>query len=186
MKKQPSNYNDLRVIKTEKLIRGSFHELAQEKPISKITVRELVQRAEINKTTFYAHYETIQDLIDTLERETINYIIDNMGNVMQLFEDSDLFIDNLYRSLSDCQINSISHVNPNCSDFTQRLKEAINQALTENDINSKQYQKIRVLITFIVNGLLGLLRNPSVTQESDLNLIKEFVCAGLNTQPISR
>lgn len=52
MEKQRMNYNDLRVLKTEKLIRSALHELAQEKPISRITVKELVKRAEINKTTF--------------------------------------------------------------------------------------------------------------------------------------
>jgi len=49
------NKNDLRSIKTEKAIRKAFHQLSQEKEVSKITVRELSQRAEINKSTFYAH-----------------------------------------------------------------------------------------------------------------------------------
>ena len=59
--------HDLRYIKTEKAIRKTFHELLQEKDISKITVKERTERAEINKTTFYAHYETLQDLVNTLE-----------------------------------------------------------------------------------------------------------------------
>ena len=48
--------HDLRYIKTEQAIRKTFHELLQEKDISRITVKELTERAEINKTTFYAHY----------------------------------------------------------------------------------------------------------------------------------
>ena len=47
---------DLRVKKTERAIRKAFYELMLEKPIPKITVKELAERAEINKTTFYAHY----------------------------------------------------------------------------------------------------------------------------------
>ena len=46
--------HDLRYIKTEQAIRKTFHELLQEKDVSKITVKELTERAEINKTTFYA------------------------------------------------------------------------------------------------------------------------------------
>ena len=44
--------HDLRYIKTEKAIRKTFHELLQEKDINRITVKELTERAEINKTTF--------------------------------------------------------------------------------------------------------------------------------------
>ena len=60
---------DLRYIKTEKAIQKAFHELLQEKTLQKITVKEIAERAEINKTTFYAHYETLPDLIDHLESE---------------------------------------------------------------------------------------------------------------------
>ena len=41
--------NDLRYIKTERAIRKAFHDLLQEKDMKRITVRELVERAEINK-----------------------------------------------------------------------------------------------------------------------------------------
>ena len=44
--------HDLRYTKTEKAIRKTFHELLQEKDIRRITVKELAERAEINKTTF--------------------------------------------------------------------------------------------------------------------------------------
>lgn len=179
MEKQRMNYNDLRVLKTEKLIRGALHELAQEKPISKITVKELVKRAEINKTTFYAHYDTIQDLIDTLEQETIVYIVDNMGSVTRLLEEPERFIDDLYHALADCRINSISHINPNHTDFTRRLNQSIHQALEEKEVDVRQHQQMRILIPFIVSGLLGLLRNPSSTEEADLAFIKKFVRNGL-------
>ena len=68
--------NDLRYIKTERAIRKAFHDLLQEKDMKRITVRELVERAESTKTTFYSHYETLPDLLDTLERErsTISWI----------------------------------------------------------------------------------------------------------------
>lgn len=44
-KSEKMNYHDLRVMKTEKLIRRTFHELIQEKSIYKITVKKLVERA---------------------------------------------------------------------------------------------------------------------------------------------
>lgn len=57
---------DLRIKKTKRAIRSAFAELIKEKPMEKITVKEIAERAEINKTTFYAHYETVYDLVDQL------------------------------------------------------------------------------------------------------------------------
>lgn len=56
---------DLRIKKTKRAIRSAFAELIKEKPMEKITVKEIAERAEINKTTFYAHYETVYDLVHT-------------------------------------------------------------------------------------------------------------------------
>lgn len=43
-------------VKTRNLIRDTFAELLYEKKnINKITVTELVQRADINRSTFYSH-----------------------------------------------------------------------------------------------------------------------------------
>ena len=44
---------DLRVTKTQRAIRAAFLELREKKPLEKITVKELCQRAEIHKSTFY-------------------------------------------------------------------------------------------------------------------------------------
>ena len=49
---------DIRVKKTKRAIQKAFVALLLEKPIEKITVKEIAERAEINKTTFYSHYET--------------------------------------------------------------------------------------------------------------------------------
>ena len=43
---------DLRVKKTERAIRRAFYELMLEKPIPKITVKELAERAEIKSGTY--------------------------------------------------------------------------------------------------------------------------------------
>lgn len=48
-------------VKTRNLIRDTFAELLYEKKnINKITVTELVQRADINRSTFYSHYDDVR------------------------------------------------------------------------------------------------------------------------------
>lgn len=173
------NYHDLRVQKTEKAIRKAFHELAQEKDIHKITVRELAQRAEINKTTFYTHYDTMRDLIDALEKESLDYIISNLGQISLLFEQPDQFVENLYRTLCNCKIDIISHVNPNNRNFALKIHEAVMAEAKRKGIDIQQYHDIQTLLIFIMSGLLGLLKNHPKLHPANLTCIKQFVKNGL-------
>lgn len=63
------NNNDSRVRRTKKLIRQGLTELAKTKNITKITVKELTDLIDINRGTFYLHYNDIFDLVDSLENE---------------------------------------------------------------------------------------------------------------------
>jgi AcrR family transcriptional regulator len=169
---------DLRYMKTEQAIRKAFHELLLEKDMKRITVRELVERAQINKTTFYAHYETMPDLIDTLETENINYIIDNLDQVQLLFEDPDRFIDDLYRNLLDCRISTIGKNGAGSQSFIDRLKSSIGQELKSRNIDAAQYGNVTTLLVFILHGLLGVA-NMGENSPMDLEMIKDFVRNGL-------
>lgn len=51
---------------TEDAICNAFLELLLERDIRKISVKEICDRAEINRGTFYLHYTDIVDLIDRL------------------------------------------------------------------------------------------------------------------------
>ena len=55
--------NDLRVTKTLEAIDASFRTLMLERGFEGITVKELCERARINKKTFYRYYETLDDLL---------------------------------------------------------------------------------------------------------------------------
>lgn len=170
--------HDLRYIKTEKAIRKALHELAQEKDINKITVKELSERAEINKTTFYSHYETLPILIQTLENEIIEYIISNLDRVTLLFEDSDKFIDNLYNNLQDCNINGINKFNIGDQHFANLLAESIEKEVILRNINTSKYSQISSLLTFIIYGLLGVVKAEK-SEIKDIESIKKFVKIGI-------
>lgn len=68
---------DLRVERTKRSIKEAFFKLRKEKPLEKITVKELAELAFINKATFYSHYQDIYDLSEQLENEVINSITEN-------------------------------------------------------------------------------------------------------------
>ena len=60
---------DLRVIKTKISIKDSFIDLVKEKGYNKVSVTDIVKKANINRNTFYLHYEDKEDLIKTLISE---------------------------------------------------------------------------------------------------------------------
>ncbi len=53
---------DRRSAYSKRAIRESLLALMQDKPLNKITVREICERADVNRSTFYAYYEDIYDL----------------------------------------------------------------------------------------------------------------------------
>lgn len=62
---------DVRTRYTRMVIKESFFALLREKPMEKITVRELCEKAEINRSTFYKHYLDCYDLLDKIEQEAL-------------------------------------------------------------------------------------------------------------------
>ena len=65
---------DRRVIYTKKVIRDSFLQLLNEKPVEKISVTEICKNADINRGTFYAHYSDPYDLKLKLSQEIVGII----------------------------------------------------------------------------------------------------------------
>ena len=55
--------NDRRVQRTHRLLLRALLELIQEKSYDKITVQEIVDRADVGRTTFYAHFRDKEDLL---------------------------------------------------------------------------------------------------------------------------
>ncbi len=66
--------SDRRVRYTKQVIKENFLALLLTKPTKKITVKELCEKAEINRTTFYSHYDDIYSLTEELQTESINEI----------------------------------------------------------------------------------------------------------------
>lgn len=65
-------------IRSRKMINDALADLLMEKPLDKITVTDVVRRADINRGTFYAHYRDIPDVVDHLIQQTFSVIRDAM------------------------------------------------------------------------------------------------------------
>ena len=86
---------DLRIERTRRSIINAFIELRSQKPIEKITIKELAEHACINKATFYSHYEDIYDLAEQLETETISSIVKGIAHLDMLVSNPKLVVTEL-------------------------------------------------------------------------------------------
>ena len=62
---------DRRVIKTKKAIRRAFMEALECKELEKITMKEIAERADVDRKTVYNYYAGAQDILDEIEDEAV-------------------------------------------------------------------------------------------------------------------
>lgn len=155
------NKIDLRVRRTKKLIGGAFIELMQEKGFEEITVKDIADRAFINRNTFYLHYRDKNDLLkavcaDCLENWRRIITQPRSGNEDQHFRP--LIVDTLqeisqkrmfYRTMMDSSGTTY---------FIDQLKKEIAAQMLEIIGERAPGFQTMFCIEYIVNGFLGAVR----------------------------
>jgi AcrR family transcriptional regulator len=67
---------------TRKVLQDSLFELMEKKPITKITIKELCENADINRTTFYSYYTDQYDLLRKIEDETFLWMKESISDLI--------------------------------------------------------------------------------------------------------
>lgn len=170
-----SFYNNERVIKTKKLIKTALSELIQEKGFDHVSITDLTQRANINRGTFYLHYQDKYDLLEKFENEVLDDINTNAENFIKSIKDIDFlgedfsneikpFINKVFTYIKENYIIMKVILGPK-SDmrFQNKIKKALNILLTEkgwdnyfdsqNTFVSKNY-----FISYLVSAHIGVIR----------------------------
>ncbi len=91
---------DARVKYTKMVLKKALLELMQHKPVNKITVKEICERAELNRATFYAHYSDCFDLLESIEEELFGQFERSMQSYTRSFDIAGL-VDGLYRIVQE-------------------------------------------------------------------------------------
>lgn len=72
-----------RVKYTKMFLNESLLKFLAQKPITKITVREICEDADVNRSTYYAHFTDIYDQLKQLEAELLNGMIANVDDIVK-------------------------------------------------------------------------------------------------------
>ena len=90
---------DRRIRKTKSSIKKAFTTLLQNKDLDKITIRDITSEADVNRGTFYLHYDDKYMLLNDMEDECISELSHlthfNHINGETVEEISQLFIENV-------------------------------------------------------------------------------------------
>ena len=149
-------------VRSRRLIRSAFLELLREKTYEKITVTDIVTRADINRSTFYAHYPDVRGLVEEIVGETISQSIalaDSL-NIREFLEDPMPFL----RELTSYSTDNQELYTLLCrSEFAQRQMEQLKRTLINSAMQSPAFPEsvrstpdFRIQISFFVGGILSL------------------------------
>lgn len=88
-------------MKSKKSIFDAFVNLRSKKELRKITVKELCEKALINKSTFYTYYEDMFDLSDKIESEVVDGIVSTINNPQMMIDEPVKFYRNLLGAMTE-------------------------------------------------------------------------------------
>ena len=100
--------------RTKELLTDTFWELLEEKAYSKITVNDIVSRCDVNRNTFYYHFQDIYELAEWVciedgkqalkDKKTYDTWQQGFLQIFQLVQENRAFVMNLYHSISREQV----------------------------------------------------------------------------------
>ena len=109
------NPKDRRVRKTKTQLENGLAGLLREKAINEITVTELTERVDINRSTFYLHYRDIYDMMESIENELVEKIEEliQARPVSPFGENSFPFIEDIFAILAENKAICAALLGPN-------------------------------------------------------------------------
>ncbi len=179
---------------TKHLLAQSLKELMAEKPLDKITVKEIVNRCGVNRQTFYYHFRDIYDLLDWLFieegkefsrrhpnyytsgdgesaiRKMCNYLIENRQMAINIYNSlgRDIFGVYLAREMAKMLRTAL---------MQRALSSGISEETIAAVVNFYKHAVVGSLLDWVDAGLRG---NVETIVELYLPLLEGSVDAALN------
>lgn len=167
---------------TKKAIAYTFKDLLKEKPFNKITINDIANKCDINRQTFYYHFQDIKDLVEWLCIDEVDNIL-NKNDECEKWEDKFLMIfkvvlkekevvENIYHSVSVevLRTNLYRLVYPII--YSEIVEESKGKNLREEDkkfiTDFYKYAFVSIVLDWIDKGMI---ENPEIIVLKVSNLI---------------
>ncbi|WP_054958493.1 TetR/AcrR family transcriptional regulator [Paenibacillus dakarensis] len=149
---------DPRVIRTRRLLMNALTELIVEEGVNAVTIREIVRKAEVNRSTFYLHFFDKQDILTQMQDEILNELAESLKfpaftyeAALHDYQNSKIPIKSLVSLIQHIQKHaSLYQTMLNERDFRERFTEVIR---TE----AFRLQNSFWEAAFVSNGAVGVI-----------------------------
>ena len=178
---------DRRIRRTKKLLKQALAQLMDEKDFKDITVKDITERADLNRGTFYLHYTDTYDILNKIEDEILKNIQNMIDQNIEKTNASDSVIPALKpiaeyimenADICRCLINNKASVDfiekfqnliyDNCSDIIKRRH------------NVKDSKQNEFYLSFITLGIIGMVKKwletkPMVSAEEIVVFVNQIM-----------
>ncbi len=169
MKKQPEITEQ-----TRKNIVMAFCKLYEQKPIEKISVKDVINLAGYNRSTFYEYFTDVYALLKYIEDDVINYIKAKMNNetrspadLLTLFSAKEDYLKVLLGTYG-------------CIHFQDRLKNEFMQISNESDNSLQPYLAEFHMMVSLSMYRLWLKNNKDISLDELSSLIHSLYTSGIS------
>ena len=148
-----------RVRMTRKMMKDALLELLEEHPIEKITVKDICDRADVNRSTFYAYYEDAGQLLLEIENDVLDQIPVSPGDGAGYCDEAfltalEVFFDFIRENE---RLFRILILRRDSSSFDLRLVNAVMEKYRTPLEGDPGFPE-RYAYTFCVNGVIGIMK----------------------------
>ena len=150
---------DARKRYTQMVLKQSFLELLKEKPVSRITVKEVCALAQLNRATFYAHYSDCFALLESIEED----LLEAFQQSLKLVDSFDVtaLIEAIYtmieRQQEACRVLIFQNVCPNVLRRMISLARGESIAYWKQHLHRVTEAELEMLYTHLSNGLMHVV-----------------------------
>lgn len=148
---------DRRIAKTKKAIYQAFLQLLNDKGYDAITVQDIIDQADVGRSTFYSHYESKEFLLDELCRYLFHHLFEREKHVS--IEDYLAHIFLHFRNNQD-HVTSLllSHNDHFIKQLRKELEHDVFPMLKEKLVQEKPTIPISYLKYFVISNFIETLR----------------------------
>lgn len=181
-----SGKEDLRARRTKEFIRKAFEEMICEMDYEQISIKELTERANINRKTFYLHYNTLDDLLRELQNELAQAFIERTKGL-----DRPGDLDKITREffLANEELGNLGE-RITCSGsyhyISRRITNDIMEQAWRTDKNSSSNPYVQnIFMTYVSQSTLAIYKQwvadgKRIPLEDIIQLTIKLVCNGAN------
>ena len=153
---------DLRVQRTKKILKDTFNEMIVTTDFEKITIKDLCDKAMINRRTFYLHYSSIEDILEDFISDYTHEYYDLIKDFNPIEEVDELVKSYFTYSEEKGMMFERINTSPNFEYIRLRMIQKVEDyALSDNNFHMlKKFDEIsqNLIHSFINWSCVGLYR----------------------------